>query len=571
MDPSKFIILEPALHRMFRDKKPSNVIKKFYKESNSTDSLNSKEDDLQMLLCYAVHYEHFQYIEDELKGNGDDDYDPYSKYKPLITAVVERKTKQVERLMKHKSSDPDLCGYGIIDNQHRLYVGKKTSALTETLKADDTKLVEIMLHICSGEIHGLLAMAQQHKAENCIKFINDRLEQLSDLGRPRKENPRVHHVDGWSGNYLDLLLCISQSYNGVVTELQQRSAWYLWTVAIKEFPVPSEDKDRFLCHHNRLQIKQLLSDESEQEKVLKMQMMTPVIHASFPAQCTDESCKSLHARVILNCLNRYLYNLKCPVQSDSFTLLTKLMKGILFCGQSATGRHTSLVEASMKFLNIIFHLLHKYDISPQYSDQDDKAIQRHVEELCQITCQINITSMSTYLELETMTFMCMLAMSGYAKHITPKQIIDVTKKCSLKTVKILVPFLHTYMNGLSKEQLRDFYSYIKLCIQMTTAKKYAAKRKWKKQRRETWSMHIKRQKNILKQQHNLIKRWDETQQLIQTLQKTLERQRRLSEWKIHKHQHTLDICRVVQNINPLLLTCFIPVLRLLHENACRYA
>ena len=551
MDPSKFIVLEPALHQMFQDKKPSNEIKKFYKESNSTDSLNSKEYGLQVLLCYAVHYEHFQYIEDELKENADDDHDPYSKHKPLITAVVERKTKQVEKLIKHKSSDPDLCGYGIIDNQHRLYVGAKTTALTEALKTDDTKLVEVMLHICSGEIHGLLEMAQQHNAENCIKFLNDRLEQLSDLRRPRKGNPSVHHVDGWSGNYLDLLLRISQSYNGVVTELQQRSAYYLWTVAIKDFPVPGEYKDRLLCRHNRRQVGQLLSDESKQQKVLKMQMKTPVIHASFRAQCTDESHKSLHARIILDCLNRYLYNLKTPVRSESFTLMTNLMKGFFKCGQSATGRNISFVKASMKFLNIILFLIVEHKFVPWCPDQDD--IQTHVEELCQFYCQIDTTSISNYLKLQAKTFMSMLAMSGYAKRITPKQIIDVTKKSSLETVtEVLTPLLSSYMSSLSEKQLENFYSYVKLCKQMTTAKIYAAKRNWKKQRRETWSMHIKKQENILKQQHDLIEKRHETQRLIETLQKTLEHQRRLSEWKIHKHQHTLDICRAVQNINTQL-------------------
>ena len=365
----------------------------------------------------------------------------------------------------------------------------------------------------------------------------------------------MYDVQGFCLNYLDLVIAVSQSHNGTVTELQQKSAGYLWSIAVKEFPVPREHKKLFLSRYNRQQIEQLLCDKSK--KFFNEHMEAPVIHASFPEQHAEESFSSLHARVILDCLNRYLYNLKRPVQSESFKLITNLMKGFLFCGQSATGKHTSLVEAAMEFLNMILRLLHKYDISPQYSAHNDKVIQRHVEELSQITCQINITPMSIYLELQTMTFLCMLAKSGYAKHITPKQIIDVTKKCSLKTEKILVPFLHMYMNGLSKEQLGDFHSYIKLCIQMTTAKKYAAKRKWKKQRRETWRMYIKRQENSLKCQHDPIKQRDETQRRIQTLQKTLEHQRRLSEWKIYKYQHTLDICHAVQSINPLLFSTFI--------------
>ena len=401
MEAHKYITLGPKLHQMFQEKKPSDEIKKFYQENNSISPLSRKEDDLQMLWCYAAYYDHFQYIKDQ-----EESYNPHSKYQPLITAVRRKDNQMVRKLLNR--CDPDQQGYGIF-NHRQLYVRQKTSALTEALKADDTVLFEILSDRCSGEIHGLLAMAEKHKAENCIEYINDRVEQITRLRNPRGENPPVYHMhmEGLCFNYLDMVIYVSQLRNGMVTELQQQSAWYLWSIAVKYFPVPNEHKNMFLCPHNREQIRQLLSDKSKRKKFLKLQIETPVIHASFPAQHADDSYNSLHARVILDCLNRYLYNLKTPVQSMSFTLIIGLMVGFFSCGQSAT------VKGSLKFMNMILYLLVKHQFVPNADDQDDRW--NYAIELFQ---NVNAALISEYLKNQAKTFMSMMAMSGYAKQMT---------------------------------------------------------------------------------------------------------------------------------------------------------
>ena len=449
METQKYITLGPKLHQMFQEKKRSAEIKKeFYQANDSIPPLSRKEDDMQMLWCYAAHYDHLQYMNDEKEA-----YNPCSKCQPLITAVRGNNIQMVIWLLELHITEyfePDQRGYGIFDHG-KLYVGKKTSALTEALKADDAVLLGTLREMCFGEIHGLLAMANQHNAENCIEYINDYLEGI--LGNI----PTCSQLN--SENYLDRVITVSQSCNGTVTELQQRSAWYLWSIAVKDFPVPDEHKNMFLCPHNREQIRDLLHDESKQKKFLKVQMRTRVIHASFPAQHTDEVYNSLHARIILDCFNRYLYNVKTPVQSKTFSYIIELMEGFFFCGQSLTDRKPSMVKASLKLMNMILYLVVKHQFVTNRDDQDYKSFPSYAEELC---VMIDAASISEYLKKQAKTFMSMMAMSGYAKQMTHKQIIDATESCSLETVTgILKPFLCTYMSGLSQNQLEDFYTDIR--------------------------------------------------------------------------------------------------------------
>ena len=164
------ISIHPAVLDLIKNKASVNEIIAVFEAHHQDENL-----DMQILLCYAVHYQHEDLLSEQRCF-------AYSEYSPFTTAVYDQNETMVKILMKkgitrNGARDFDDEKYGKIVNS-QILTGDKTTVWDIIFERDDIRMFRCLQdhYNCffnDAQEFPLLCMAKRYDAKECIQFIQN--------------------------------------------------------------------------------------------------------------------------------------------------------------------------------------------------------------------------------------------------------------------------------------------------------------------------------------------------------------------------------------------------------------
>ena len=330
-----------------------------------------KAFDLQILLCYAVHYNHLTFVSRLMSNRL---FQLFSVHKPLITAVADRNLQAIELICEKSYVHADDHGYGVIRG-NKLLVHQETSALDLAMLQDDVEMLQLLTRNYSGEYEPLAIIAEHYNATKCLQIITHTIAEIVEKKHLNTQHFGFLVTKSCNFAPLDRVVDISCNYYGKVTELQQHNALRLWGCFQRNSTVEPGAIRRFLTFRDTNFIRSLLFDTPFlSSRIFFMQ------NTKTPPKSTDQfesytfaeaQSLNLHGRVILDTCQLLLAEEPDDISKHTFSRLTQKVLEILDSSYGAKSCIVGFMVQSMALLNMIVKMFLQHGVT---QSPDDKII-----------------------------------------------------------------------------------------------------------------------------------------------------------------------------------------------------
>ena len=331
------ISIDPAVLEQLKNKAPVNEIMLAFQAHHKEANL-----DEQILLCYAVHYQHVGFLREQK-------YFAYSEYSPYITAVYDQDEKMVEILQetcrtKNDARDFDDEKYGKIEN-NRILTDEKTTVWDIIFERDDIRMFRCLedhfdCFYKDAQDFPLLCMAKRYDTTECIQFIKD--YESDDT----EKNP---------DHLLEIAIESSCSYVSSVSPVHRERAVRLWAYLENITTTPNHDK-KFMTSDDEAFVRQLLACDSKIKEYCKQDVNPSILQLQGGCSAKDVSTLDRHSRIVLECCHTLLKTYLVPVPE---VVLYYLMSRIVYSNRQVgynNGRHVLSCQRNITLVNMMTKL-----------------------------------------------------------------------------------------------------------------------------------------------------------------------------------------------------------------------